>query len=398
MSVFNITFKINDGALMGFPVGRIDATNVKVFENDIAQIRNKYPKAEIVFDCSGLEYISSAGLRVFLGLSKKMPTKLTLINVTQGVSDILEVTGFSSIFNVSRPIRDISDDEGQFIGMSSGISLYRMDNETILKVYPTWKQLDDVKKELQYTKAAFLSGVPTLISYEIVTYNGRYGIIYEMPNVKTVSSTINFQPWKLEQYASEMGKTLRMIHSCTPERGVLPKTSEILTTDALKMDKYFTRDEIHQLVLLLNSIPSADTFVYGDYQPGNVFVMDKEMILINMSGVSCGNPIFDLAVSYMICVLEADLLAKMVTDLDVIQTKKFWNIMIHNYFDTKDEDVIKANEKIIMAAAMLCSSILPAMSISSIAKDDVEKLVAKARNDVLSNAENLKILLSNAKF
>lgn len=398
MSAFSMTFKVDGEVLLGFPVGRIDSTNAKIFENDINLIKNKYPKAEMSFDCSNLEYISSAGLRVLLSVSKRTPIKLQLTNVTQEVYDILNVTGFSSIFDVSRPIRDISSTEGKFMGMSNGISLYRMDDDTILKVYPTWEKLEDVKMELKRTKAALLSGVPALISYDIVKYNGRYGISYEMPNVKTVSSLIVFQQWKLEQYADEMGKTLRMIHSCRPETGIMPRTSEMFTEYALKLDKYFDQKEIHDIILMINAIPSSDSFVYGSYHPGDVFVMNDELILINMSGISCGNPVFDLGISYMICVLEGSWFLKYVTDLDTNQGKKLWDIMIRSYFETKDDEVIKSKENIIAVVALLCSALLPVMNMANLTHDDLEKLIAKVRNNLLSNAKALTLILRDAKF
>ena len=189
-----------------------------------------------------------------------------------------------------------------------------------------------------------------------------------------------------------------MIHSCTLEHGAFPRTSEIFTKNALKMDKYFDQKEIHQFISLINSIPSAGTFIYGNYQPNNVFVMGDELILVDMSSVSCGNPIFDLGMSYMFCVLEANWLAKSVMDINVIQAKKLWDIMIRNYFDTNDESVILSEERLIRASAMLCSALLPAMNIFNIARDDAEKLAAKARRDVLSDVEKLKNLLRGAKF
>ena len=395
MSKINLNFEVVSGVVYIAPAGRIDSTNAKDFGNAVSSIRQKYSNAELVFDCSQLTYISSAGLRVLLNFNKKEKTPIKLENVSQAVSDILNVTGFSTIFDVSRPIRDISDEQLNFMGMSSGISLYRMTNDTILKLYPTWQKLDDIKKELKYTKAALLSGVPALISYEIVTYQGRYGIIYEMPHVKTVSSLIVFQQWKLEQYAEEMGKTLKLINSCTLQ-DTLPKTSEIFTEKALKMDKYFTKEEIHNLISIIHAIPSANTVVYGKYYPGNVFVMNDELILIDMSTISCGNPIYDLGISYMICVLEAEWLLKQISDIDAMQSKKFWKFMIRSYFDTNDENVIQNNEKSIKAIALLCSALLPA--VVNLKAEYTEKLVARARRDLFPNIDNLIMLLSQANF
>ena len=51
---------------------------------------------------SGLEYISSAGLRVLLYAGKKLggSEKITVTNLNETVSEIFEITGFSDIVKV----------------------------------------------------------------------------------------------------------------------------------------------------------------------------------------------------------------------------------------------------------------------------------------------------------
>lgn len=46
--------------------GRIDSTNAFSVEQDIMEVRNEYSHRELAFDASGLDYISSAGLRILL--------------------------------------------------------------------------------------------------------------------------------------------------------------------------------------------------------------------------------------------------------------------------------------------------------------------------------------------
>ncbi len=58
---------------------------------------------ELVLDFSGLEYLSSAGLRLLLQCYKKMTAKnggLTIRNVNDTIFDIFEITGFSDILTV----------------------------------------------------------------------------------------------------------------------------------------------------------------------------------------------------------------------------------------------------------------------------------------------------------
>ena len=78
-------------------VGRLDTTTAptldKTIGEDIADTKN------LVLDIKGLEYISSAGLRVLLGAQKKMQKigSMKVINVCEAVMEVFEMTGFADI-------------------------------------------------------------------------------------------------------------------------------------------------------------------------------------------------------------------------------------------------------------------------------------------------------------
>ncbi|MBR3299635.1 MAG: STAS domain-containing protein [Clostridia bacterium] len=57
---------------------------------------------ELTIDCSYLEYISSAGLRVLLSAQKKMNEKgsMKVTNVNEMVGEIFEITGFCDILSI----------------------------------------------------------------------------------------------------------------------------------------------------------------------------------------------------------------------------------------------------------------------------------------------------------
>ncbi|HDR13907.1 MAG TPA: anti-sigma factor antagonist [Desulfobacteraceae bacterium] len=82
--------------------GRMDAVTAPDFEQEcrnwIAQ-GNK----DLLVDLSGLEYISSAGLRVILGVGKKLKSgngSLVFGGMSGMVKEVFEISGFSSIFPV----------------------------------------------------------------------------------------------------------------------------------------------------------------------------------------------------------------------------------------------------------------------------------------------------------
>ena len=82
-------------------VGRLDTITApaldKAIQEDIGDTKN------LVLDLKGLEYISSAGLRVLLGAQKKMQKigSMKVVNVCPEVMDVFEMTGFADILVIA---------------------------------------------------------------------------------------------------------------------------------------------------------------------------------------------------------------------------------------------------------------------------------------------------------
>lgn len=84
-------------------VGEIDGSNVDSFEETMKAASEKGTDLEI--DLKELEYISSAGLRVFLITEKQMKQsghKMVLKNVGDEIMDIFTVTGFVKLLDIER--------------------------------------------------------------------------------------------------------------------------------------------------------------------------------------------------------------------------------------------------------------------------------------------------------
>ena len=81
-------------------VGRLDTITAPVLENTINE--NMGNIKNLTLDLKGLEYISSAGLRILLGTQKRMQKigSMKLINVCEVVMEVLEMTGFADILTI----------------------------------------------------------------------------------------------------------------------------------------------------------------------------------------------------------------------------------------------------------------------------------------------------------
>lgn len=80
--------------------GEIDSSNVGDFESQLMKAVAGVSNATL--DLAGLEYVSSAGLRVFLKVQKMFGSgdALTIINTDEEVMEIFKVTGFFRLLNL----------------------------------------------------------------------------------------------------------------------------------------------------------------------------------------------------------------------------------------------------------------------------------------------------------
>ncbi len=79
--------------------GRLDTNTSPELEKEINNLEGV---ETIIFNLEKLEYISSAGLRVFLLFHKKMMNKgrILIKNVTPDVKNIFSITGFNDILEI----------------------------------------------------------------------------------------------------------------------------------------------------------------------------------------------------------------------------------------------------------------------------------------------------------
>ena len=84
------------------PVGRIDTTTSGRLEDTLRQNVDGGVR-DLLVDLAGIEYISSAGLRVFLVLAKRMKDlrgRLVLCGMREPVRQVFQLAGFMPLFVV----------------------------------------------------------------------------------------------------------------------------------------------------------------------------------------------------------------------------------------------------------------------------------------------------------
>ena len=95
-----IEIKKNVDELVLEITGRVDTITAPTLDKTINE--NLANVKSLILDLKGLEYISSAGLRVLLSAQKKMSQigSMKIKNVCELVMEVFEMTGFADILNI----------------------------------------------------------------------------------------------------------------------------------------------------------------------------------------------------------------------------------------------------------------------------------------------------------
>ncbi|MBO7221775.1 MAG: anti-sigma factor antagonist [Clostridia bacterium] len=343
-----ITYRVDKDILYIAVEGRIDASNASQAEETIVNIKNNNQGKHTVLDADGLEYISSAGLRVILRLRKEEP-KLAIINVAPDVYEVLDMTGFTEMVTIEKAYKRMSVEGCEFIAKGANGAVYRYDNETIVKTYFAKDALPEIKQERENARRAFVLGINTAIPYGIVRVGDSYGTVTELLNATSVTKLIRSNPEDLTVPAKYYIDMLKSIHEIEAEEGELPDMKQTALAWAKFVSDYIPKDQADKLVALIEAVPKQNTLMHGDYHTNNVMVQNGEPLLIDMDTLCMGHPIFELGSMFNAFVGYSELDHQNMMDFfgySFETAGRFWRLALKMYLGTEDEEVLnKVEEK-----------------------------------------------------
>ncbi|MCQ2454807.1 MAG: anti-sigma factor antagonist [Clostridia bacterium] len=337
-----VTSKIEGKVLFIILKGRIDSQNAADVENKITTIKGENNFEDIIIDAESLEYISSAGLRIILRLRKEYPN-IKIINVSSDVYEIFDMTGFTEMIKLEKAYRKLSVDGCEIIGRGANGEVYRLDPDTIIKVYLNPDSLDDIHRERELARRAFVLGIPTAIPYDVVKVGNSYGSVFELLNAQSFSKIINADPSKIDEVVKMFVDLLKKIHSTEVLPEDMPDMKAVALDWADFLKDYLPSDKWQKLYNLIKAVPESNMMMHGDYHTKNVMLQNGEVLLIDMDTLCHGYPIFEFASIFNAYIgfnkLQEDNAPSFLGIPDELLVP-FWEKTITAYFETDDKEYL----------------------------------------------------------
>lgn len=275
--------------------GRIDSSSSQQFEDKVFDCFIDIEKA--IIDVSNLDYISSAGLRVILKI-KKIVKELEVVEASNEIYDILNMTGFTQIIKIKKKLREISVDGCEIIGKGHYGTVYRIAKDSIVKVYSKEISLERIENERELAKKTFVLGIPTAIPYDIVKVGNQYGAVFELLEAQNLKDKIIKDIDHVDCYLKMSIDILKKFHQAHVDSKGLIDIRDKFIKWARDIKPLLDSEVGDRIINLINGINQTNNLIHGDYHIKNILMVGDEPYIIDMDTVMMGSPIFEFGYMY----------------------------------------------------------------------------------------------------
>lgn len=350
----NFNYNLDNGVLTVSLDGRMDTEAAVKFEAELAEICKNNPHESMVFDAEKLLYVASSGLRTILKMAKT-EKNFSVENVSPAVYSVFEMTGFSRIIKIRKALRKIDLEKCEKIGFGGNGAVYRVSDDEIVKVNynpATYAALD---LELAKAKEAFLLGIPTAISFDLVDCGeGKRGVVYETIKSRTLGESIQSNPELMEELTERYVEQLNTLHAVHTDNPVFGNAKDNYRTQVENASKFLTEEEGKMLEQILDVLPEGDRLVHCDAHPKNIMIQNGDMLWIDMEGMATGHPIYDLiSIAAVLNGMRTDEMSLGICGMDNQTVLKFKDCFIRKYFKTEDPEAVQRYSSMIDALRLI---------------------------------------------
>jgi uncharacterized protein (TIGR02172 family) len=296
---------------------------------------------ELVLDFGECRFVSSAGIRMILKAFQSLSKtggSLVARHVSEEVHRIFDISGLSQIIPLEKKRREIYLEGVE--PLSAGVcgECFRLDEETIVKLYREGVDPLIAEREKEYARAAFVMGIPTAISYDVVACGNRTGVVFEMLEAELFSAVIRNDLANLDGHAQTLTDVLKTLHAAEGDPAVLPDMKARFRGYLQEVGACLSEQENRYLLEKLESIPDARTCVHFDLHSSNLMIREGEPIIIDMGDLSIGHYLFDVGLMFTIYGMPELGFSELATKIPVDAGFELWQGFERHFFADKSAE------------------------------------------------------------
>ena len=325
-----------------FMEGEINSYNADNIEKEIDSVVTTQQFDQLVLDFARISYISSAGLRIILKLKQRYKD-VSIVETSLEVYDIFSMTGFTNIMTVKKALRRVYVSGAQIVGEGYYSTVYRIDKDTIIKVFNRVNDENQIERELKLAKQAFMLGIPTAISFDIVKVDDKLGVRFEMLDCSSLKEACLAHPERIHEYLIQYAALLKKMNTTECLDPNIPDKKQEFLRKVEKIKQFLPEKAYEKCKKLISELPDRKTLIHGDCHFKNIMLQKNEMLLIDMDTLSVGYPIFELAALYFAyCGFnESDHENSMkFFGIKEEDARALFNGLVREYFGKNDEDIV----------------------------------------------------------
>ena len=385
----NFSYNLTNGILSVSLDGRLDTESSVKFETELTEILKTNPHESLIFDAVKLEYVASSGLRTLLKIVKA-EKNFCMENVSDSIYSVFEMTGFTRIMNIRKALRKIDLEKCERIGFGGNGAVYRVSEDEIVKVNYNPATYESLQQELNKAKEAFLLGIPTAISFDMVDCGeGRRGVVYETIKSKSLGETMQSNPERIEELTEKYIEQLNILHAVKTDNPVFGSAKDSYRKQVEDTSRFLTEEEGKMLEQVLEVLPEGDRLVHCDAHPKNIMIQNNEMLWIDMEGMALGHPIYDIiSIAVVLNGMRTDEMTINICGMDIQTVQKLKDCFIRKYFKTEDPEMIQRYGSMLDALRLIRAVF--AIGFNSKSTEQFRPaLIAMARQAFFPNLQNI---------
>ena len=347
-------YDLKEEKLVLYLEGELNSYNAEGVEKEIDSTLQDKKFKSLVLNMENLRYISSAGLRIILKLKQKYDD-VSIADASLEVYDILQMTGFTNIMTVKKALKRVYIQGAEVIGEGFFSTVYRVDKDTIIKVFNRTSDPEQIERELRLAKEAFILGIPTAISFDIVKVDDKLGVRFEMLDCMSLKNAVLTYPDKVKEYLKQYANLLKKLNNTECLNPIVPDIKKFFLEKVETIKPYLEEKYYLKAKKIVQGIEDRKTFVHGDCHFKNIMVQNGELILIDMDTLSVGHPIFELANLYApYCAFNEDEPdnSERFFGIKGEDASALYNALLNLYFG-KDDPVIKDKIRLVSYIHMI---------------------------------------------